>query len=107
MINILLRLFDLEIKDKQIIKEKDRCVQDLQGALEKEQKLKAKLQDKINENSQVLAKLQVAEQKINNMEKYNKNLENNIIEMDSLQATLKEIDANYWGLKTKTEIMNI
>jgi hypothetical protein len=51
MINILLRLFDLEIKDKQIIKEKDRCVQDLQGALEKEQKLKAKLQDKINENS--------------------------------------------------------
>jgi hypothetical protein len=36
MINILLKLFDLEIKNKQIIKEKDRCVQNLQGALEKE-----------------------------------------------------------------------
>jgi hypothetical protein len=41
MTNILLRLFDLEIKNKQIIKKKDRFVQNLQGALEKEQKLKA------------------------------------------------------------------
>jgi hypothetical protein len=43
MINILFRFFDLEIKNKQIIKEKDRFVQNLQGALEKEQKLKTKL----------------------------------------------------------------
>jgi hypothetical protein len=42
MTNILLRLFDLEIKNKEIIEEKDRYVQNLQGALEKEQKLKAK-----------------------------------------------------------------
>jgi hypothetical protein len=43
MTNILLIFFDLEIKNKQIIEEKDRSVQNLQGALEKEQKLKAKL----------------------------------------------------------------
>jgi hypothetical protein len=42
MINILLKLFDLEIKNKQII-EKDRYVQNPHEALEKEQKLKAKL----------------------------------------------------------------
>jgi hypothetical protein len=57
MKNILLILFDLEIKNKQIIKEKDRSVQNLQGALEKEQKLKAKLHDRNSENNQVLAKL--------------------------------------------------
>jgi hypothetical protein len=51
MTNILFRLSDLEIENKQIIEEKDRCVQNLQGALEKEQKLKAKLQDRNNENS--------------------------------------------------------
>jgi hypothetical protein len=36
MTNILLRLFDLEIKNKYIIEEKDRFVHNLQGALEKE-----------------------------------------------------------------------
>jgi hypothetical protein len=36
MTNILLRLFDLEIKNNQIIEEKDRSVQNLHGALEKE-----------------------------------------------------------------------
>jgi len=36
MTNILFRLFDLKIKNKQILKEKDRFVQNLQGALEKE-----------------------------------------------------------------------
>jgi hypothetical protein len=29
------------------------------------------------------------------------------MERDSLQATLKETNANYWGLKTKKDIMNI
>ncbi len=67
--NILLRLSNLEIKNKQIIEEKDRTVENLQGALEKEQKLKVELQDKNIENNQVLAELQVAKQKINNMEK--------------------------------------
>jgi hypothetical protein len=33
------------------------------------------------------------------MEKQSKDLENIRIEKDSLQATLKERDANYWGLK--------
>jgi hypothetical protein len=56
MTNILFNLFDLEIKNEQIIEENDRFVQNLQGALEKEQKLKAKLQDRNSENSQVLAK---------------------------------------------------
>jgi hypothetical protein len=41
MTNILFRLSDLEIKDKQIIKKKDKFVQNLQRALEKEQKFKA------------------------------------------------------------------
>jgi hypothetical protein len=41
MTNILLRLFDVEIKNKQIIEEKDIYVQNLQRALEKEQKFKA------------------------------------------------------------------
>ncbi len=68
MTNILLRLYDLEIKNKQIIEKKDIFAQNLQGTLEKEQKLKAKLWDRNNENSQVLAKLQVAKQNINNME---------------------------------------
>jgi hypothetical protein len=43
MTNILLRLFNLEIKNKKIIKEKDRFVQNLQGVLEKEYKLKIEL----------------------------------------------------------------
>jgi hypothetical protein len=38
---ILLRLFDLKIKNKHIIEEKDKSIQNLQGALEKEQKFKA------------------------------------------------------------------
>jgi hypothetical protein len=61
MTNILLRIFDLEIKNKHIIKEKDRHVQNLHGDLER----------------------------------------------DSLHATLKETNANYWGLKTEKDILNI
>ena len=41
------------------------------------------------------------------MEKQNKDLENLRIERDSLQATLKEIDANYWGLKAKKDTLSI
>ncbi len=41
MTNILFRLLDLEIRNKQIIKEKNRYIQNLQGVLEKEQKFKA------------------------------------------------------------------
>jgi hypothetical protein len=43
MTNILLRLSDMEIINKQIREEKDKFVQNLQGALQKEQKFKAKL----------------------------------------------------------------
>jgi hypothetical protein len=43
MTNILLKLSNLKIKHKQIIKEKDIYVPNLQRALEKEQKLKALL----------------------------------------------------------------
>jgi hypothetical protein len=49
MINILFRLFDLEINNKCIIKEKDRSIQNLQGAMEKEEKLKIKLEDRNSE----------------------------------------------------------
>jgi hypothetical protein len=36
MTNIFLRFFDAEINNKQIIKEKDRCVQNLHGASKNE-----------------------------------------------------------------------
>ncbi len=41
MTNILVKLSNLEIKNKQIIKEKDKYVQNLQRALKKEHKLRA------------------------------------------------------------------
>ncbi len=69
MTNTLFRLFNLEIKNKQTIEEKDRSIQNFQGALEKEQKFKVELQDRNSENSQVLEGFQVAKQNINNMEK--------------------------------------
>ncbi len=94
MTNILLKLFDLEIRIKQIIK--DKFVQNLQGALEKEQKLKTKLQVKQDENNEILVKFQTIGQKINNMEKHNKDLEKIRIERDSLQTILIQMDANYW-----------
>jgi hypothetical protein len=50
--------------------------------LEKEQKFKVELQVKKNENSKVLVELQIARQKINNMEKHNKDLENIKMDMD-------------------------
>ncbi len=55
MTNILFKFFDLENKNKQIIGEKDRFVQNLHKALEKEQKFKAELQVRKNKNSEVLA----------------------------------------------------
>jgi hypothetical protein len=57
MTTILLRLSDMEIKNKQIIEENNRSIQNLHGTLQKEQKFKAKLQDRNNENSQVLVEL--------------------------------------------------
>ncbi len=41
------------------------------------------------------------------MEKQIKDLENIIIERDSLQATLKETNANYWGLKAEKDTLSI
>ncbi len=107
MTNILLRLFDLEIKNEQIIKKKDRYVQNMQGALENEQKLKAELQDRNSENNQVLGELQASKHKINNMENQSKDLENIKIERDSLHVTLKKTDANYWGFKAQKDILTI
>lgn len=106
MTNILFRFSDLEIKNKQIIEKKDKSVQNLQGALEKEQKFKAQLQHKNSENNQVLAKLQIARQNIRNMEKQCKDLENLKVERDFLQATLKETYVNYWNLKAKKDILS-
>jgi chromosome segregation ATPase len=74
--------------------------------LEREQKLKVKLQDRNSDNSQVLAELQVARQKINNMEKH-KDLENIRMERDYLHATLKEIDGNYLNLKAKKDTLSV
>jgi hypothetical protein len=52
--------------------------------MEKVQKLKAKLQVRKNENSEVLAELQTTREKINNMEKHNKDLENTKVDKDYL-----------------------
>ncbi len=41
------------------------------------------------------------------MEKHNKNLEKNKVERDSLQASLMQIDANYWKLRTKKDYLNV
>ncbi len=89
------------------MEEKDRFVQNLHGALEKEQKLKAKLQVRNIENSEVLGKLQIVRQKINNMEKHNKDLENIKIDKDFLQTTLKQTNTNYWKLKIKKDSLNV
>jgi hypothetical protein len=83
------RLFDLEIINKQIIEKKDKSIQNLHGAFYKEPKLKVKLQARKSENSEVLAKLQIAKQKINKMEKHNKDMENIKVERDSLWVILK------------------
>jgi hypothetical protein len=88
MTNILLRISNLEIKNKQIIEKNDQFVQNLQGALEKEQKLKSELKVKKHENNEALEKLQIVRQNINNMEKYNKDLKKIKVERDFLQATL-------------------
>jgi hypothetical protein len=59
----------------------------MQGALE-EQKLKAELHVKHDENNVVLVKLQIDKQKINNIEKHNKDLEKIKVEKDFLQVPL-------------------
>ncbi len=64
MTNILLRLSNMQIKNKQIIEEKDRSIQNLQGTLEKEQKLKVEFQDRNNENSKVLVELKAFDKKL-------------------------------------------
>ncbi len=71
MTNILLGIYDMEIKNKQIIEGKDRFAYNLQGALEKGQNFKAELQNKNSENNKVLIEFQTTKQKINNMERVN------------------------------------
>ncbi len=87
MTNILLIFFNIEIRNKQIIEEKDKSIHNLQGVLEKEQKFKAKLQVKKHENNEVLIKLELAKHNINIMEKHNKDLQKIKVEKDYLQAT--------------------
>jgi hypothetical protein len=41
------------------------------------------------------------------MEKHNKDLENIRIDRGSLQATLKQIDANYWKLKIEKDSLSV
>jgi len=41
------------------------------------------------------------------MERHGKDLQNIRRERDFLQVTLKEIDANYWNLKAKKDILNV
>ncbi len=60
----------------------------MQGVLEKEQKFKVELHVKHDKNNEVLAKLQIARQNINNMEKHNKDLENIKVEREFLQENL-------------------
>ncbi len=41
------------------------------------------------------------------MEKQNKDLDNIKIEKDYLQATLKETNANYWGLEAEKDTLSV
>jgi hypothetical protein len=41
------------------------------------------------------------------MEKQSKDMENVIIERDYLQATLKEINTNYYNLKANKDILSV
>ncbi len=107
MTDILLKFYDLGIINKQITKEKDKFVQNLQGILEKGQKLKAKLQVKQDDNNEVLAKLQTTRQKINNMEKHNKDLKKSRVEKDFLQSTLMHTNVNYYKLKTQKDSLGV
>ncbi len=105
MTNILFRLSNLEIRNKQIIEIKDKYVQNLR-ALEKEQKFRTKLHKKQDENNEVLVELQIARQNINSMEKHNKDMEMIRVERDSLQATLMQTNANCWKLKSKKDSLS-
>ncbi len=100
--NILLRLSNLEIKNQQIIEEKGKFVQDLQGALKKEQKLKAKLQNRNNENSKVLAKLQVARHKSYKTSRI-KSFETK--NLDNILKTLKSIGYYFWHININQLIL--
>jgi hypothetical protein len=55
---------------------------------------------KQDDNNEVLAKLQTTRQKINNMEKHNKDLKKSRVEKDFLQSTLMHTNVNYYKLKT-------
>ncbi len=52
--------------------------------MEKDNKLKVELYMTQDENNEVWAKLQTTRQKVNDMEKHNKDLENIRVERDSL-----------------------
>jgi hypothetical protein len=65
------------------------------------------LQVRKNENSEVLVELQITREKINNMEKHNKDLENIRVDKDSLQATMKQTNANYWKLKIEKDSLSV
>ncbi len=39
--------------------------------------------------------------------KHSKDLENIKVKRDSLHATIKETDANYWNLKAKKDILSV
>jgi hypothetical protein len=65
------------------------------------------LHDRNNENSKVLVGLKLVRQKIDNIQKQIKDLENIRMERDSLQAIFKETNANYWGLKVEKGTLNI
>jgi hypothetical protein len=51
--------------------------------------------------------MKIAKQKINNMEKHNKDMEKIRVERDSLQVSLMQTNANYWKLKTKKLFVNV
>ncbi len=41
------------------------------------------------------------------MEKHNKDLENIRVDKDSLQATMKQTNANYWKLKIEKDSLSV
>ncbi len=98
MTNILIRFSDLEISNKQVIEEKDKFIYNLQGGFQERVEIRSKVTGQ---------ELQKIRQKINNMEKHDKDLENIIVERDFLQEIMKQTNANYWKLKTKKDALNV
>lgn len=107
MTNILFIFFNLEIRNKQIIEEKDISIHNLQGVLEKEQKLKTKLQVKKHENNEVLTKLELANIILTSWKSTTRIYRKSKWKKILCRQLLTQINANYQKLKIEKDSLNV